>query len=84
MLCCGYHGWQDWFIGTTTRNAGVPRDVRALTIAFPYNDPEALAELLQARAGDVAAIILEPMGVIEPVAGKSASRRRPAGCGADL
>ena len=20
VVCCGYHGWQDWFIGTTTRN----------------------------------------------------------------
>ena len=78
VLCCGYHGWQDWFIGTTTRCAGVPRDVRALTIAFPYNDPVALAELLQAHAGEVAAIILEPMGVIEPVAGYLEEVRRLA------
>ena len=25
IACCGYHGWQDWFIGSTTRNAGVRR-----------------------------------------------------------
>ena len=32
ILCCGYHGWQDWFIGTTTRNKGVPNCVKKLTI----------------------------------------------------
>ena len=26
----GYHGWQDWYIGATTRNKGVPGAVRAL------------------------------------------------------
>ena len=28
IACCGYHGWQDWYIGSTTRNAGVPKAVR--------------------------------------------------------
>ena len=22
VIVCGYHGWQDWFIGSTTRNKG--------------------------------------------------------------
>ena len=69
VLCCGYHGWQDWFIGTTTRNAGVPQGVQDLTIAFPYNDIPALATLLEQQSGDVAAIIMEPMGIVEPDAG---------------
>ena len=38
IACCGYHGWQDWYIGSTTRNAGVPEAVRQLTHPFPYND----------------------------------------------
>ena len=38
ILCCGYHGWQDWFIGTTTFNAGVPESVRQLTSTFEYNN----------------------------------------------
>ncbi len=69
VLCCGYHGWQDWFIGTTTRAAGVPEAVRALTRPFPFNDLEALDRLLSAHDGDVAAIILEPMGLLEPSPG---------------
>ena len=36
---------------------------------FPYNDPNALEELLQRHSGDVAAIIMEPMGIVEPLDG---------------
>ena len=66
VLCCGYHGWQDWFIGTTTRNAGVPTAVAELTVPFPYNDASALETLLKNNQGKVAAIIMEPMGVVKP------------------
>ena len=69
VLCCGYHGWQDWFIGTTTRSAGVPAAVRALTIPFSYNDLTVLTSLLEHHKGQVAAIVMEPMGLIEPSAG---------------
>jgi glutamate-1-semialdehyde aminotransferase len=69
VLCCGYHGWQDWFIGTTTRNAGVPNAVQELTHPFPYNNIPALTTLLKQHKGDVAAIIMEPMGIVEPEAG---------------
>jgi glutamate-1-semialdehyde aminotransferase len=69
ILCCGYHGWQDWFIGTTTRSAGVPEAVCALTKPFAYNDIDELTRLLEVNKGDVAAIIMEPMGIVEPEAG---------------
>ena len=69
ILCCGYHGWQDWFIGTTTRGAGVPAAVSALTTPFPYNDIAALTELLETHSGAVAAIIMEPMGIVPPAPG---------------
>src|SRR5678815_1836158 len=44
---CGYHGWQDWYVGSTSRNRGVPEAVRALTLAFPYDDLPALDTLLR-------------------------------------
>ena len=28
VAVCGYHGWQDWDIGSTSRNRGVPRQRR--------------------------------------------------------
>ena len=66
VAVCGYHGWQDWYIGSTSRNLGVPEAVQLLTHPFPYNDPAALASLLKARPGEFAAVILEPMNVTEP------------------
>jgi glutamate-1-semialdehyde 2,1-aminomutase len=69
VLTCGYHGWQDWYIGATARNKGVPEAVRALTHTFPYNDLESLDRRLAELDGKVAAIILEPMNVTEPKPG---------------
>src|SRR3990167_8368081 len=66
IACCGYHGWQDWFIGTTTRNKGVPKATADLTIPFNYNDLESLKKVFQANKGQIAAVIMEPVGVIEP------------------
>jgi glutamate-1-semialdehyde 2,1-aminomutase len=58
VLCSGYHGWHDWYVGTTPRALGVPAASRALTETFPYNDPATLLERIDAS---VACVILEPM-----------------------
>lgn len=65
----GYHGWQDWYIGSTARHLGVPEATRALTHSFPYNDLEALERLFRAHPGEIAAIILEPMNLAWPEPG---------------
>src|SRR4051794_28199982 len=36
ILACGYHGWHDWYVGTTSRADGVPEAVRALTDTFAF------------------------------------------------
>ncbi len=66
IACCGYHGWHDWYIGTTTRRAGVPEAVRRLTMPFRYNDIESLQQIFSRFPGQVAAVIMEPVGVVEP------------------
>lgn len=69
VACCGYHGWQDWYIGSTTRNLGVPQAVRDLTHPFPYNDLGALEGLLAQHPGEFAAVIMEPVNFVEPLPG---------------
>ena len=66
IACCGYHGWQDWYIGTTTRNQGVPQCVREQTLPFEYNQIESLERILQQNPGKIAAVIMEPVGIVEP------------------
>jgi glutamate-1-semialdehyde 2,1-aminomutase len=65
----GYHGWQDWYIGSTARHKGVPGATRALTHSFPYNDLAALERLFAEHRGEFAAVILEPMNVAWPEEG---------------
>jgi glutamate-1-semialdehyde aminotransferase/spore coat polysaccharide biosynthesis protein SpsF (cytidylyltransferase family) len=69
IACCGYHGWQDWYIGSTTRNAGVPQTVRELTHPFIYNDLASLQKLLDEHKGEFAAVIMEPVNFWSPAAG---------------
>jgi glutamate-1-semialdehyde aminotransferase/spore coat polysaccharide biosynthesis protein SpsF (cytidylyltransferase family) len=69
IACCGYHGWQDWYIGSTTRNAGVPKAVRDLTHPFAYNDLAGLERLLEQYPDEFAAVIMEPVNFVEPAHG---------------
>ncbi len=61
IAVCGYHGWQDWYVGATTRDKGVPAAVSALTHRFPDNDTAALDRLLRQHPNEFAAVILEPV-----------------------
>lgn len=69
VLACGYHGWQDWYIGATTRNKGVPVGVQDLITMFPYNNIPALERLFAEHDGEVAAVIMEPVGTVIPAEG---------------
>lgn len=57
ILCCGYHGWHDWYISVTDRNSGIPKAVQDLTFTFNYNDIQSVIDSID---DDTAAVILEP------------------------
>jgi len=63
VLCCGYHGWHDWFISVTDRDRGVPRAVADLTYTFEYNDLESVTAAFD---DEVACVILEPVTFVKP------------------
>ncbi|MDA9282310.1 aminotransferase class III-fold pyridoxal phosphate-dependent enzyme [Pseudomonadales bacterium] len=69
IAVCGYHGWHDWYIGTTTKNLGVPVATSDLSISFPYNDIDALERLLCSHKNKFAAIIMEPINAVYPLPG---------------
>ncbi|MFN3597479.1 MAG: glutamate-1-semialdehyde 2,1-aminomutase [Rubricoccaceae bacterium] len=50
----------DWFIGTTPMDAGIPAAVKALSVGFRYGDAATLEALFDAHPGRIAAVILEP------------------------
>lgn len=68
----------DWFIGTTPLDSGVPEAVRRLTVTFRYNDLESARELFARHPGRIAAVILEPARAEEPAEGFLGALKRLA------
>jgi glutamate-1-semialdehyde 2,1-aminomutase len=58
---------------TVPLSAGIPRSRLAETVIAPFNRPDVLEAILEAHAGDIAAIIVEPVqfniGVVPPLPG---------------
>ncbi|MGY5046542.1 glutamate-1-semialdehyde 2,1-aminomutase [Streptomyces sp. 900105755] len=65
----------DWFIGTTPMNAGIPAATNELTVSFPYGDLAATEELLTRHQDEIACLILEPATQNEPPPGYLAGLR---------
>lgn len=69
IACCADHPFfstDDWFIGTTPMNAGIPEAIRRLTVTFRYNDLESARALFAQYPGQIAALILEPAKADDP------------------
>jgi glutamate-1-semialdehyde aminotransferase len=63
---CGYHGYQDWFAITSTRNAGIPKVHADYIHVFEYNHPASLERVFAEWPGKIGTVIMEQPGV-EPV-----------------
>lgn len=66
VAVCGYHGWQDWYIGSTSRDLGVPKATKELTHTFQYNNISSLEQIFLQNPNQIAAVILEPMNTHFP------------------
>lgn len=60
-VCTGqpFFSTDDWFIGVTPMDAGIPEAVRALTLGFPYGDLAAVRAMFEAHPGRIACLVLE-------------------------
>lgn len=56
---CGYHGWHDWCV---ENKGGVPSKLYEDVHEFEYNNLSELEELFKTHAGQVAAVIVTPVG----------------------
>jgi glutamate-1-semialdehyde 2,1-aminomutase len=72
VAICGdqpFFSTDDWFIGTTPMDAGIPAAIAALTVKFRYNDLPSIERLFAERPGQVACLVLEAATAVEPNAG---------------
>lgn len=49
----------DWFIGTTPMDSGIPNQIKELTLTFRYNDIQSLEELFIKYPDRIACVMLE-------------------------
>lgn len=61
-----FFSFDDWFIGDTVMNSGVPAEIQALTKNFAFNDIASLEKLFNEYPGQIACVILEPATAEEP------------------
>lgn len=59
VAVCGYHGWQDWYISSTSMSGGIPKEVAQYTHSFTFNDIKSLEKIFKKKK--LAAVILEPL-----------------------
>jgi glutamate-1-semialdehyde 2,1-aminomutase len=50
----------DWFIGTTAINRGIPKSQMELSLGFRFNDIESVKDLFANHPGEIACFIMEP------------------------
>lgn len=63
VAICGNHPFfsvNDWFIGATAINAGIPQEIKDLTLKFEFNNIQSVQKLFEDHAGDIACFIMEP------------------------
>jgi len=61
-----FFSFYDWFIGSTPVDAGIPKEIKQLTIKFSYDNIASLEELFDNYPGQIAAVILEPVQAEPP------------------
>lgn len=61
-----FFSYDDWFIGNTVMDAGIPSEIKELTLQFSYNDIASVKSVFEQYNGQIAALIMEPVEFEEP------------------
>lgn len=61
-----FFSYDDWFIGDTVMDAGIPTEIKSLTLQFSYNDLNSVKELFERYKSQIACLIMEPAESEEP------------------
>jgi glutamate-1-semialdehyde 2,1-aminomutase len=72
IAVCGdqpFFSTDDWFIGSTEMNAGIPRAIIEMTLKFRYNDLDSLRELFERYPKRIACVLMEAEAMTPPADG---------------
>lgn len=62
-----FFSYDDWFIGTTACDSGIPEEIKKLTLTFKYNDLASLKQLFKKYPKKIACVIMEAATTESPV-----------------
>lgn len=72
VAICGdqpFFSTDDWFIGSTEMNAGIPQAISRLTVKFRYNDIQDLIDLFDQHEKQIACVVMEAEATTPPAPG---------------
>jgi len=72
IAVCGdqpFFSTDDWFIGSTEMNAGIPRASIEMTLKFRYNDLDGLRKLFERYPKQIACVLMEAEAMTPPADG---------------
>ena len=72
IACCRdqpFFATNDWFIGTTPMDAGIPGCIKDMTLTFRYNDLESVKQLFEMHPNSIAGLIMEAAKYADPAPG---------------
>lgn len=61
-----FFSYDDWFIGDTVMDGGIPTDIKNLTLQFSYNNIQSVKDVFEKYKGQIACLIMEPVDDQEP------------------
>lgn len=63
-----FYSYDDWFIGSTAADFGIPNEISNLTVMYKADDLDSLREIFEKYPNDIACVISEPekLNVLQP------------------
>lgn len=61
-----FFSYDDWFIGDTVMDGGIPQEIKDLTLQFNYNNIQSVKDIFEKYKGQIACLIMEPVDDQEP------------------
>jgi len=61
-----FYSYDDWFMGMTGIDTGIPDKIKSLSCVFDYNNIQSLDALFQQFDGEIACVVMEPARLVEP------------------
>jgi glutamate-1-semialdehyde 2,1-aminomutase len=72
VACCRdqpFFATNDWFMGTTPLDAGIPERTKKMTVTFEYGKIESVQQLFDTYPNQIAGLIMEPAKYQDPAPG---------------